>query len=314
MNRKPRIVVVGSLVFDFVARAERLPRKGETLLGSQFGMYPGGKGANQAVQASRLGAEVHLVGRIGTDFLGDRLLDSLRDNQIRSEYIIRDSQVNTAACCIHVDDQGDNAIVIVPQANQACSPADVDAAADVIRNADVLLCQLEVALPAVFHAVSLAADFQVPVILNPAPVLPLPREILALVTYLTPNETEAENLASNRVPATGDRLAWAPQIARQLLEQGPRHVVVTLAELGCLWASSGQQVHVPAFPIKAVDATAAGDAFNGALAVAVAEGRQWPDALKWANAAGALAATRAGAQPSLPTRAEVEALLAKNSN
>jgi ribokinase len=314
MNRKPRIVVVGSLVFDFVARAERLPRKGETLLGNHFGMYPGGKGANQAVQASRLGAEVHLVGRIGTDFLGDRLLDSLRDNQVRSEYITRDSQVNTAACCIHVDDRGDNTIVIVPQANQTCSAADVDAAADVIRHADVVLCQLEIALPAVFHAVRLAAGCQVPVILNPAPVQFLPREILSLVTYLTPNEPETQTLASTPAPAEEDRLAWASQTARRLLEQGPRHVVLTLADLGCLWATSGQEIHVPAFPVKAVDATAAGDAFNGALAVAVAEGREWPDALRWANAAGALAATRAGAQPSLPTRAEVEALLAKNPN
>jgi ribokinase len=311
MNRKPRIVVVGSLVFDFVARAERLPRKGETLLGNHFGMYPGGKGANQAVQASRLGAEVHLVGRIGTDFLGDRLLDSLRDNQVRSEYITRDSQVNTAACCIHVDDRGDNAIVIVPQANQACSAADVEAAADVICQADVVLCQLEIALPAVFHAVRLAAGRQVPVILNPAPVQSLPREILSLVTYLTPNEPEAQSLTSIPMPAEEDRLAWASQTASRLLDHGPRHVVLTLADLGCLWATSEREVHVPAFPIKAVDATAAGDAFNGALAVAVAEGREWPDALRWANAAGALAATRAGAQPSLPTRAEVESLLAR---
>src|SRR5438132_439398 len=147
MPRSPRIAVLGSLVFDFVARAPRLPREGETLLGDLFGMFPGGKGANQAVQAARLGAEVFMIGRVGHDMLGDQLLASLQESGVVTKFVKQDPAVKTAACCIHVDAQGHNAIIMVPEANMACSMADVDAAAEQIRSADILLCQLEIPLP-----------------------------------------------------------------------------------------------------------------------------------------------------------------------
>src|SRR5438105_7677524 len=158
MPRSPRIAVLGSLVFDFVARAPRLPRSGETLLGDLFGMFPGGKGANQAVQAGRLGAEVFMIGRVGQDFLGEQLLTSLHGSGVTTEFVKQDARVKTAACCIHVDAQGYNSIVIVPEANLACGREDVDAAAGVIRSADVLVCQLEIPVPTVAYAVAMAAE------------------------------------------------------------------------------------------------------------------------------------------------------------
>src|SRR5438132_3882872 len=182
MPGRPRIVVLGSLVFDFVARAQRLPREGETLLGDMFGMFPGGKGANQAVQAARLGAEVFLIGRVGRDLLGGRLLGSLQDSGVSTEFVKQDPSVKTASCCIHVDAQGHNAIIVVPEANLACGMDDVDAAASLIESADLLLTQLEIPLPTVAHAVALAARQEVRTILNPAPAHRLPQPLLAQVT------------------------------------------------------------------------------------------------------------------------------------
>jgi ribokinase len=304
MKQRARIVVVGSLVFDFVARAPRLPRKGETVLGEQFGMYPGGKGANQAVQASRLGAEVFLVGCIGQDFLGDRLLSSLHDSQVNTDFVRRDAALQTAACCIHVDSEGQNTIVIVPQANQACSPQDVTAATEVMRTADVVLAQLEVPLATVTHAAEMAARDSVPFVLNPAPAQPLPDELLARTAVVTPNEIEAEIL-TGLAPALP---AWAGRAAADLRRRGAGTAIVTLGEKGAYVATATMERSVPGYRVAVVDATAAGDAFSGALAVALAEGKEIRDAVAFANAAGALAATRPGAQPSLATRAEVEAL------
>jgi ribokinase len=307
MKKQPRIVVVGSLVFDFVAKADRLPRKGETILGEVFGMFPGGKGANQAVQAGRLGAEVFMVGRVGDDFLAERLLTSLQESGVRTEFVKRDRSVKTAACCIHVDGAGNNAIVIVPEANQACSREDVDAARDVIRSADVVLCQLEIALPTVAYTIGLAAEDGVRVILNPAPAQQVPAGFFSKVSILTPNETEAETLAG--VPLSDDLSSWEVEAGQKLLAMGPETVIITLGDRGACLLTEQQARRIPTYRVSVVDATAAGDAFNGALAVALAEGRDVESAIARANAAGALATTRAGAQPSLPTREEVEALL-----
>jgi ribokinase len=292
-------------VFDFVARAARLPRKGETILGDAFGMFPGGKGANQAVQASRLGAEVFLVGRVGYDFLGERLLAGLKENGVRTDFIRRDHAAKTAACCIHVDSAGANSIIIVPEANMACGKEDIDQAADVIQSADTLLCQLEIPVPTVDHVVRLAAERQVRVILNPAPARPVPDRLLAHVTVLTPNETEAEILSG--IPVRDD--GSVEKAGALLLKKGPQMVIVTLGERGAYLATRNRGRFVPAHPVTAVDTTAAGDAFSGALAVALAEDKNIDQAITFASAAGALAATRVGAQPSLPTRTEVEALL-----
>jgi ribokinase len=317
MVNRPRIVVLGSLVFDFVARAPRLPREGETLLGDLFGMFPGGKGANQAVQAARLGAEVFMIGRVGRDLLGERLLASLQESGVDTQCVKQDPAVKTASCCIHVDAQGHNAIIMVPEANLACREEDVKAAAGLIESADLLLAQLEIPLSTVTAAVGLAAQNSVKVILNPAPAQALPKALLAQVTLLTPNESEAETLSGHRIgrethPETGYHPSVA-EAARKILHDGSQAVIITLAERGAFYATPEKFRLFPAYSVHAVDTTAAGDAFNGAAAVALAEGRSMEDAIRFANAAGAIAATRPGAQPSLPARAEVETFIQQAS-
>jgi len=307
---RPRIAVVGSIVFDCVAKADRLPRKGETVLGRTFGMFSGGKGANQAVQAARLGAEVYMIGRVGKDFLAEHVLKNLNASGVDTRYIRQDPSVATGACCIHVDAAGDNTIVIVPEANMACAPEDVDAAKEVLASADVLLCQFEIAMPTVAYALDTAAKMGVPVVLNPAPAQSVPDGLCSKATVLTPNETEAEFLSGLPFPSGesagpgGD--AWEIEASARLLKMGTRTVVITLGSRGAYLATAGGGKLIPAYRVSAVDVTAAGDAFNGALAVAMAEGRDMTRAIAFANAAGALAATRAGSQPSLATRREVE--------
>jgi ribokinase len=316
-KRKPRVAVVGSLVFDCVAQADRLPRKGETVLGRSFGMFSGGKGANQAVAAARLGAEVFMIGRVGDDALAEHVLASLRSSGVDTRFIKKDASVCTGACCIHVDAAGDNAIIIVPEGNMACTPEDVDAAGEVLASADVLVCQLEIALPAVVRAVDLAAKVGVRIVLNPAPAGPVPEGLFAKATFLTPNETEGEFFSGVPLPAgtaaqqEGD---WEARASARLLGMGPQAVVITLGHRGAYLAMREKRRLISSFPVTAVDATAAGDAFNGALAVALAEGVELEPAIVFANAAGALAATRAGAQPSLPTRSEVDEFLLKMSD
>ncbi len=307
---RPRIAVVGSIVFDCVAKADRLPRKGETVLGRTFGMFSGGKGANQAVQAARLGAEVYMIGRVGNDSLAEHVLKSLKASNVDTRYVRQDPSVATGACCIHVDAAGDNTIIIVPEANMACSPEDVHAARKVIASADVLLCQFEIAMPTVAYALDLAAEMGVRIILNPAPAQPASDGLCSKATVLTPNETEAEALSgipfASRESGGQAGDAWEVEASARLLRMGPQAVVVTLGNRGAYLATASGGQSIPAYRVSAVDVTAAGDAFNGALAVAMAEGRDMTQAVTFANAAGALAATRAGAQPSLATRGELE--------
>lgn len=311
-GNRPRVAVVGSLVFDCVALADRLPRKGETVLGRGFGTFSGGKGANQAVSAARLGAEVFMIGRVGDDARADYVLTSLKESGVDTRYVRRDPQVGTGACCIHVDAAGDNAIIIVPEANMACSAEDVEAAGDVLASADVLVCQLEVAMAAVVRAVDLAAELGVRVILNPAPASPVPDGLFARAMYLTPNETEAEFFSGVKLPAAAadlSRCDWEVAAAARLLGMGPQRVVITLGQRGAYLAAPDRRELIPSYPIQAVDTTAAGDAFSGALAVALAEGQDEARAIAFANGAGALAATRAGAQSSLPTRQQLDRFL-----
>jgi ribokinase len=311
MSRKPRIVVVGSLVMDFVASAPVLPKPGETVLGLEFGMFGGGKGANQAVQAARLDAEVFLIGRVGADDRGNQLLANLASDGVNTEFVGRDPKLGTAACCIHVDERGRNSIIIVPLANSALSPDHIASARSLIESADILLAQLEVPLPAVQHAFEIAAAADIPTILNPAPAQPLPTGLLARTTYLTPNELEAATLtAVDQAKSPND---WENQAASKLLRQGPRGIIITLAERGSLLWSQATKLTIPTFPVTSVDTTAAGDAFCGALGVALAEKQPLAVACRFANAAGALATTARGAQPSLPTRRAVEELLQRTS-
>jgi len=300
------VAVVGSLNMDLVARAARIPQPGETVIGGEFRNVPGGKGANQAVAAARLGAQVSMVGRVGRDAFAGPLLDSLAADGIDHTFVIQDPHAATGVALIVVDDAGENSIVVASGANMRLSPTDVDAAETAIAGADALLLQLESPLETVTRAAELARAHGVTVILNPAPARPLPVELLALVNVLIPNESETALLTGMPV---GDQ-AEAEAAAGALRTMGVGTVILTLGQRGALLAREGETVMCPAFDVTPVDTTAAGDAFVGGFAVALAEGRTLSEATRWGNGAGALATTKLGAQPSLPARQELETLLA----
>ncbi|MCX7680897.1 MAG: ribokinase [Anaerolineae bacterium] len=302
-----RITVVGSLNMDMVVRVPRLPRPGETVIGSDFRTIPGGKGANQAVAAARLGAQTSMVGRVGRDDFGRLLLDNLAAAQVDHRFVRQDPGAPTGVAFIEVDDAGKNSIVVASGANARLTPADVDIAAATITAASALLLQLEIPLETVARAAAVAHAAGVKVILNPAPARPLPAELLALVDVLVPNESETEILTGLPVGSQAE----AERAALTLLEAGVGAVVLTLGERGALLAQDGRTQTFPAFEVKPADVTAAGDAFLAGFAVALAEGKPLAEAVRWGNAAGALATTKLGAQPSLPTRQEVERLLAE---
>ncbi len=301
-----RVAVVGSLNIDLVVRAPRIPQPGETIIGGDFRQMPGGKGANQAVAAVRLGASVSMVGRVGRDGFGQTLLENLAHDGVDHSFVIQDAAAATGVALIVVDDAGQNSIVVASGANGRLSPGDVQAAEAAIARADVLLLQLESPLEAVTRAAEMAHAHGVAVVLNPAPARPLSASLFSIVDVLVPNESETALLTEMPV---ADR-AQAEAAAAALLELGVGTVILTLGERGALLAGADGVTHVPAFEVVPVDTTAAGDAFVGGFAVALAEGRALAEAARWGNAAGALATTKAGAQPSLPTRRAVTALLA----
>lgn len=303
-TRAPRIVVVGSSNTDMVVKGPRIPRPGETVIGGQFVMAPGGKGANQAVAAARLGAEVTFVARVGRDIFGDQAIAGYEKEGIRTEHIVRDPEHGTGVALILVDDRGENLISVASGANNALGPADVDRAAEAIRAADVLLIQLETPLETVAHAAELAAAAGVTVVLDPAPApaAPLPAALLRHVAVIKPNENEAERLTGIAVCDE----ATARQAAEKLLALGVRRAIVTLGAKGALWTDGQRSGFVPGLSVQAVDSTAAGDAFSGGLACALARRLSMDDAVLYASAVGALSVTRMGAQPSLPTQREVE--------
>jgi len=295
------VVVVGSLNMDLVIRVDRLPRPGETVLGNAYETHPGGKGANQAVAAARLGARVRMLGRVGEDLFGEALTTRLTSEGVDTTRVLK-THGPSGVAFILVDSAGQNQIAVAPGANSRLAPEDLPA--ESFQGATVLLLQLEVPLATVQRAIALGRAAGARVLLNASPVAPLPREAWKGVDVLVVNEVEAAELADVPQPQT-PREALA--LARHLCDLVPR-TVLTLGAQGAVWAGEAEG-HLPAFPVPAVDSTAAGDAFAGALAVALAEGKSLPEAVRFASAAGALATTRPGAQPSLPLRGEVEALM-----
>jgi ribokinase len=304
---KPRILVVGSSNTDMIIRLERIPRPGETVLGGEFLTAAGGKGANQAVAAARAGATVTFVARVGRDDLGDRALAGLRRDRIGVNRVVRDPAAPSGVALIFVGRDGANSIAVAAGANGQLTAGDVERAESVFASASVLLLQLEIPLAAVEAAVALAARTGVSVILNPAPAQRLPRKLLRQVDILTPNETEAEGLTGIRVHDD----ASASRAVKALRQQGVGVVILTLGARGACVASGDTTMIVRGFRVKAVDTVAAGDVFNGALAVALAEGQPLPDAVRFAHAAAAISVTRPGAQPSAPTRAEINRFLGR---
>jgi ribokinase len=299
----PHLIVVGSSNTDLIVRAEHLPAPGETVLGGEFITAAGGKGANQAVAAARCGARVAFVARVGADAYGRDSLANFAREGMDTRYVFTDRQALSGVALIVVDARGQNLIAVASGANARLTPADVAAARPAFAEARVLLLQLESPMETVLAAARLGREHGLTVILNPAPARPLPTELYPLVDVLTPNEREAAALTGERAPEAA---------ARALLARGVKTAIVTLGAAGVLLATgTGVETHA-GFRVEAVDTTAAGDAFNGGLAVALARGEPLPAAIRYAQAAAALSVTRLGAQPSLPTAAEVAAFLARH--
>ena len=294
---------------DLIVCSPRIPQPGETIIGSGFRSVPGGKGANQAVAAARLGAQVSLVGRVGQDAFASSLLENLAADDVDHAFVIQDQEAATGVALIVVDGAGQNSIVVASGANMRLSPSDVQAAEAVITGADALLLQLESPLETVIRAAELARAYQVQVILNPAPARPLPAELLALVDVLIPNESETALLTGMPVGCQAE----AEAAAGALRKLGVGTVILTLGERGALLAREKGAHLFPAFDVTPVDTTAAGDAFVAGFAVALAEGKPLAEAVPWGNAAGALATTKLGAQSSLPTRRALETFLAEGA-
>ena len=305
--RTPRIVVVGSSNTDLVVSSPRIPAPGETIIGGEFSVAPGGKGANQAVAAARLGGDVSFVGCVGRDEFGDSAIAGLRADGIDIGNVRRVDGARAGVALIVVADDGENAIVVAPGSNSLLTGDDIDAASEAIRNADVLVVQLEVPLDAVRRALEIAHEAGVATLLNPAPAQELDRGLLQHVDWITPNKTEAAQLAGLDIASEGVRLDAADALRRL----GVRNVVITCGSDGALYSAEGSSVVVAAIPVDPIDTVGAGDVFSGALAVALGESQDVAEALRFANAAAAISVTRRGAQPSVPNRLEVESFLAE---
>lgn len=297
-----KVCVVGSLNMDLVVKAPHIPRIGETVTGGTFGTYPGGKGANQAVAASRLGAQVAMVGAVGGDAFGRQLLDGLRRDGVDVAHVRTEPDAATGVALITVDAEGHNSIVVASGANLRVTAADIEGARDHIAEAYVVLLQLEIPLDPVIAAARLGHAGHALVCLDPAPAAPVPDELYALVDVIDPNEIEAQVLTGVEVRSGAD----AARAAEALHARGPRVVVIKMGEKGSFYLSGDGGAHVPAAPVRAVDTTAAGDAFAAALGVALGEGRALPDAVTFATWTAGLKVTRMGAQPSMPLRADVD--------
>ena len=297
-----KVTVVGSFMYDLVATAPRRPKTGETLIGDSFGTFLGGKGANQAIAASRAGAIVSMVGRLGNDLFGDQFLEKFSTEVINTEFVIQDTENGTGVGMPLIDASGDNSIVIIPQANMALSFENIDQAESSIADSDVLVLQCEVPMEANQRAAEIANKTDTLVILNPAPACEIPDALLSLVDIITPNESETEILTG--MPTETDNQAI--EAAHLLLSKGIETVILTLGSRGSFLLTKKMEKLIPAYSVEVVDTTAAGDAFCGALAASLAHGINIEKSVKIANAAGALAVTKLGAEPSLPSREEIQ--------
>ena len=301
---KPVIVVFGGINMDLVGTTRRMPMAGETVFGDSFHTAPGGKGANQAMAAARLGADVRMVGRVGADDFGPTLIDGVRREGIDVLGVAVDPHNHSGVAMILLDADRQNYIVATYGANLACDNSQVEAVADALDGADALLLQLEVPLEAAMSAATLAKGRGVPVVWDPAPALPMGSDAYAVCDVLTPNQVEAEFLTGIPVIDTPS----ARRACESLIADGVPTAVVTLGEGGAYYATSDEQGFVPPFTVDVADTVAAGDAFAAALAVGISEGRTLRDAVLYGNSAGALAVTRSGAQEAMPARGEVDEL------
>lgn len=301
----PRIAVLGSSNTDMIVRLQALPKPGETVIGGTFAMAGGGKGANQAVAAARAGGSVTFISRVGNDTFGRQSIDSFSKEGIEISHIGMDERAASGIALILIDHSGENMIGVASGANAAMSPESIESALEVVGASGLFLTQLEIPLSVVERAIHRAHEAKVPVVLDPAPAQKLRADILAKVGVLTPNESEARSLAGMSNNEASDVRA----IAERLLATGVGAVVITLGARGAYVADRERSEHIPAFDVQAVDTTAAGDVFNGALAVALSERAHLREAAIFASAAAAISVTRLGAQPSAPRRSEIESFL-----
>jgi len=305
MAAKP-IVVIGSSNMDLVAKSHKIPVVGETLTGSDFFMTPGGKGANQAVAAAKLGANVIFIARLGNDVFAEKSLENFKSVNINTKHIAQLDGVPSGVAVIAIDDNGKNIIIVVPGANGKLLPADAEKASADIAAAGVVVCQLEIPIETVEKAAEIAVKNKVPFILDPAPARPLSDKLLSMVDVIKPNETEAQTITGIKVTDVES----ASKAADWLLGKGVKNVIITLGDKGALLANKSGKETIDRIKVKAVDSTAAGDAFTGALAYGLANGNSLKDAAKYANAVAAISVTRLGAQASMPTKQEVDNFIA----
>ncbi|RZW11831.1 MAG: ribokinase [Rhodobacteraceae bacterium] len=302
------IAILGVFVADTAYRADRAPRMGETIMGKSFALGPGGKGSNQAVAAARAGGDVHFVSKLGRDAFADLAFSIWKDAGVKAAVSQHDDSYTGAAYIFIEDSTGNNAIIICPGVAGTISEADVEARADLIGGASVFITQLEQPMPAAHRALEIARAGGARTILNPAPAAEVSREMLALCDIVTPNESEAEGITGVRVVSVAD----AEKAADAFLAMGVGAAVITLGENGAFYKDGTQAKHVPAFDAgPVVETTGAGDAFNGGFAVALAEGLDPVDAVRFGSATAAISVTRPGTAPSMPTRDEIDALLAQ---
>lgn len=292
-----KIIVIGSSNTDMVIKSDRLPSPGETILGGHFFMNPGGKGANQAVSAARLGGNVHFICKVGNDIFGELAKNQLKTEGIQTDWVLTDSDHPSGVALINVDANGENCITVASGANGYLTESDIDQAIDLFQKDDMVLIQLEIPIQTVIHAIKIAKEKGVLVILNPAPAAQIPIELYPLIDAITPNETEAELLTGVKVV---DQFS-AEKAANVLIERGIKNVIITLGAKGAIYKTIQESYLIPGHQVVVMDTTAAGDCFNGALAVGLHHSLTWPKAIEFACLAASVSVTKLGAQASMPT-------------
>lgn len=303
-----KILVIGSFMMDLVAQTPRAPIEGETIIGTSFSQFTGGKGANQAVAAARLGADVTMVGKLGEDSFGKSHIESLKREGINHDYVLFDDVESSGVGHITLEENGNNRIIVIPGANLKLSPKEVEGLEKNIKNSDIIILQLEIPFETVYKTIELAHKHGKTIILNPAPAAKLKEEFVKLVDYIVPNESEASLLTGIKV----NSIESAKKAAQNLLKLGCNNVIITLGEKGVLLVNNNEEIFQESFKVKPVDTTAAGDSFIGAFAYSLANGLESKKSLEFACAVGALTVTKIGAQPSLPKLTEVEMFMKEN--
>ena len=295
------ITVIGSSNTDMVVKTSAFPKPGETVIGGEFLMHAGGKGANQAVAAARFGGIVSFVTKIGKDLFGSNAVNSLKHNNVDIKYILQDDKRASGVALITVNENGENQIVVAPGANGVLTISDIDSSSSVFEHGEIVLIQLEIPLPTVYHSIKKAHEYGCKVILNPAPAAEMASDIYSKIYLITPNETEASILTGISIREAN----FPEKVSDVLLSKGVKNVIITLGAKGAYFKNKKRSMLVPAIKVNPVDTTAAGDIFNGVIAVALAEGNNWEKAIGIANKASAIGVSRMGAQSSAPYRNEV---------